>query len=109
MENRKTFFGLNMALGIVVIVSGACPPQAIWRWIFLLSALVGLVVEVSAVRRPGATGAPASCSFCARPAADGRKLVHGPNLRICTNCLSLTRQISAQTESDGQLPGSRTS
>jgi ClpX C4-type zinc finger len=49
------------------------------------------------------TGPPATevaCSFCLKAAADVRKLVAGPGVFICDQCVELSRQVIAASSSE---------
>jgi len=42
----------------------------------------------------------AACSFCLKAAADVRKLVAGPGVFICDQCVELSRQVIAASSSE---------
>jgi ATP-dependent Clp protease ATP-binding subunit ClpA len=45
--------------------------------------------------RPEPTAADAACSFCGKPSADVNKLVAGPGIYICDECVALCDEIIA--------------
>jgi ATP-dependent Clp protease ATP-binding subunit ClpA len=47
-------------------------------------------------RRRWGKKADQQCSFCGTPAAGGVRLVAGPGVRICTDCISLASEIAAE-------------
>ena len=50
---------------------------------------------------PGRAARDAACSFCLKPAPEVAKLVAGPGVFICNECVDLCQDIIA---SDGPIP-----
>ena len=101
MKNRKII--LNVALWIVFAAATVYSSTGPLRWISIVLALVAIGIQVSSLRKPTETKV-ACCSFCGGSQADGRKLIHGPNVRICSSCVSLAQQVCASSDSEGRLP-----
>jgi ATP-dependent Clp protease ATP-binding subunit ClpA len=55
-------------------------------------------------RRPRGKAAGGSCSFCGKPRTDSLRLVAGPNVHICAECIALCNEI---LETDDVAPGPR--
>lgn len=54
-------------------------------------------------RKRRADDASARCSFCGHPASDERRLVAGPDVWICADCVALCGEILAQPASTGSI------
>jgi ATP-dependent Clp protease ATP-binding subunit ClpX len=48
-----------------------------------------------------------SCSFCAKPAPEVAKVIAGPGIYICNECVQLCNDILAAEQANGDKPGSR--
>jgi ClpX C4-type zinc finger len=59
----------------------------------LVSGTSGGVLERLGVRRPRQAAPPRSCSFCAAPHSEARRLVAGPNLWICDACVRAASEV----------------
>ncbi|MEV7536690.1 ClpX C4-type zinc finger protein [Streptomyces hydrogenans] len=48
---------------------------------------------------------PTHCSFCGKPSSEAGKLVSGPGVYICDECVALAERIVSETIGESSVPG----
>lgn len=74
---------------------------------FGLSILIFMAVVIRRRQAAPQPGGPARCSFCLKPQAQVQKLIAGPSVYICNECVTICNEIissNRRTESLVDFP-----